>query len=66
MDINKSKCMCFFLEKTPPKGMKRKASSNDNLSQKRKDSMNRPMLNASKKSKSLASPFTERPVHIFH
>jgi hypothetical protein len=55
-----------FLEKTPTKGIKRKASSNDKIPKKIKDTVNMPMLNPSKMSKSSVSAFNERPVDIFH
>ncbi len=63
ININES---VSFLEKTPTKGDKRKASSNDKMPKKRNDSIDMPMINPSKKFKSSVSPFTERPVDIFH
>lgn len=54
----------LFLEKTPTKGIKRKASSNARMSGKKEDSMNLSIINSSNKSKSLVPSFTEQPVHI--
>jgi hypothetical protein len=65
VEFNINECI-LVLEKTPTQGVKRKASSDDEMSKKRKGSSHMPMINASKKSKSSVPSFIERPVDIFH